>query len=111
MSWEGFMQTERTQLKERCKGKLRAALGVPLPGETGELLDRIGAQDRRRAQQGLVSVVGWGRKISYKHIGDLGTLDMRLRIAAERVTVEWLKERVERRMQGAEAPPIPKHLL
>ena len=59
MGWEGFMQMERTQLRERCEGKLRAALGVPLPGETVEELDRIGAQDRRRAEQGLVAVVGW----------------------------------------------------
>jgi hypothetical protein len=35
---------------------------------------------------------------------------MHFRTAAERVTVEWLKERVERRKQGAEAPPIPTHL-
>jgi hypothetical protein len=101
---------EHTQLRERCEGKLRAALGVPLPGETVELLDRIGAQDRRRAEQRLVAVVGEGGKISYKHIDDLGTLDMRLRIAAERVTVEWLKERVKRRREGAEAPTIPYHL-
>jgi hypothetical protein len=33
-----------------------------------------------------------------------------LRTAAERVTVERLKERVERRMRGADVPPIPTHL-
>jgi hypothetical protein len=35
---------------------------------------------------------------------------MRFRTAAERVTVEWLRERVERRKRGVEAPPIPTHL-
>ena len=49
VSWEGFMQMERRQLRERREGKLRAALGIPLPGESVEQLDRIGAQDRRRA--------------------------------------------------------------
>ena len=29
--------------------------------------------------------------------------------AAERVTVEWLKERVERRKWGEDAPPTPTH--
>ena len=54
--------------------------------------------------------MGEGGKIYYKHIDDLGRLDMNSRTAAERVTVEWLKERVERRRWGAEAPPIPTHL-
>jgi hypothetical protein len=35
MGWKGFMQMERRQLRECREGKLRAALGVPLPGESG----------------------------------------------------------------------------
>jgi hypothetical protein len=57
-----------------------------------------------------VSIKGEGGKISYKHIDDLRPLDMRFVIAAEREEVGWLKERVERRKRGAEAPLIPKHL-
>jgi hypothetical protein len=57
-----------------------------------------------------VPLMGRGGKIYYKHIDDLGRLDMHFRTAAERMTVKWLKERVERRKQGAEAPPIPPHL-
>jgi hypothetical protein len=110
MGWEGFMQMERTQLKERCEGKLRVALGVPLAGETIEQLDRIGEQDRLRAEQGLVPIMGEGGKITYKHIHDLTRVDMRFRTAAEWVTVEWLSERVERNRKGADAPPVPKHL-
>jgi hypothetical protein len=35
---------------------------------------------------------------------------MRFVTAAEREEVGWLKERVERRKRGADAPPIPTHL-
>ena len=110
MGWEEFMQMERKRLSENRQGKLRRALGVPLPGESSEQLDRIGEQDRRRAEQGLVPFMGEGGKIFYKHIDDLDRLDMNSRTAAEHVTVEWLKERVERRKRGAKAPPIPTHL-
>src|SRR5215217_3617304 len=110
MSWEGFLQMERTQLRERRQGKLRRALGTPLPGESVEQLERIGDQDQLRAQQGLVAVVGEGGRISYKHLDDLSSLDMRFRTAAERVKVGWLKERMEHRRSGAQSPPIPHHL-
>src|SRR5829696_3174038 len=109
MGWDGFMEMERRKLRERREGKLRRALGRPLPGESSEQLDRIGGLDRSRAEQGLVSIKEGGR-ISYKHIDDLSPLDMRFVTAAERVEVGWLKERVERRKRGASAPPIPPHL-
>jgi hypothetical protein len=35
---------------------------------------------------------------------------MHFRTTAERVTVEWLKERMKRRKWGEGAPPIPTHL-
>jgi hypothetical protein len=109
MSWEGFMEMERLQLRERREGKLHRALRLTLLGETVEQLDRIGEHDRRMAEQGLVPIKE-GSRISYKHIDDLSPLDMSFRTAAERVEVGWLRERVERRKRGAEAPPIPKHL-
>src|SRR5215207_8803652 len=110
MSWEGFMQMERRQLYERREGKLRRALGVVLPGEPVGELDRIGEEDQLRAKQGLVAVMGEGGRISYKHIDALSTHDMYFRIAAERVEVAWLKERVVRRKRGATSPTIPYHL-
>jgi hypothetical protein len=110
MGWDGFMEMERTKLRERSEGRLRRALGMPLPGESSEQLDRIGEDDQRRAKQGLVPVKGKRGTISYKHIDDLGPHDMRFITAAEWVEVGWLQERVERRKQGAEAPPIPTHL-
>jgi hypothetical protein len=110
MSWEGFMQTERSQLRQRREGKLRRALGVPLAGETVELLDQIGARDRLRAEQGPVAVKGEGGKIFYKHLDDLSRHDMRFRTAAERVEVAWLKDRVERSQKGEDSPTLPYHL-
>jgi hypothetical protein len=85
-------------------------LGIPLPGKSSEQLDRIKEKDDRRAEQGLGPLMGQGGKIYYKHIDDLGRLDMNSRTAAERVPVEWLKERVKRRRWGEDAPPIPTHL-
>jgi hypothetical protein len=109
MSWEGFMEMERKRLWERREGKLRRALRMALPGESVDRLDRIGEHDRRMAEQGLVPIKEGGR-ISYKHIDDLSPLDMRFVTAAEREEVGWLRERVERRKRGAQAPPIPTHL-
>jgi hypothetical protein len=43
-------------------------LRVRLPGKSSEQLDRIGEQDRRRAEQGLVPLMGEGGTIYYKHI-------------------------------------------
>jgi hypothetical protein len=110
MSWEGFLQMERRQLQERCEGKLRRALGVALPGESVEGLDLLGEQDQLRAEQGLVAVMGEGGRIFHKHLDDLSKLDMHLRVAAERVEVAWLKERMERRKRGAPSPALPYHL-
>ena len=110
MGWEEFKQMERQQLRERREGKLRRALGVTLPGETTEQLDRIGEQDRRRGEQGLVPLIDRDGTISYKHIDELSRLDMNARSVAERVVVDWLKQRVESRKQGSDAPPIPAHL-
>jgi hypothetical protein len=109
MGWDGFMEMERRKLRERNEGKPRRALGMPLPGESSEQLDRIAGLDRLRAEQGLVSIKEGGT-ISYKHIDDLRPLDLRFVTAAERVEVGCLKERVERRKRGEDAPPIPTHL-
>ena len=110
MGWEEFEQLERQELRERREGKLRRALDGPLPGESVEQLDRIGERDRRGAEQGLVAVVDGGGTFSHKHIDDLCRLDMNARTVAERVVVDWLKQRVESSKQGSDAPPIPAHL-
>ena len=52
-----------------------------------------------------------GGTITHEHLDDLTRLDMGSRTAAERVSVEWLRERVECAKKGASASPVPKHLL
>jgi hypothetical protein len=58
MSWVGFMQMERRQLRERLQGNLSRVLSEALPGESVEGLDRLGEQDQLRAERGLVAVMG-----------------------------------------------------
>ena len=111
MVWQEFMRMERRRLHQRRQGKLREALGEPLWGETVEQLDRIGEEDRLRACQGLVAIVGADGRACYRHIDALGRDDMEDRLAAEWLEEGWLKQRVEqRRNGGAEALSIPKHL-
>jgi hypothetical protein len=110
MGWDRFIEMERMRLRQRRAGQLRSALGVALPGETVEELDRLGKQDRLRAKLGLVAVMSMDGPIFYKPLDNLGTLEMRFRTAAERIEVAWLKERLECRRNGAPPPPIPRHL-
>ena len=108
-AWDEFMDMERSRLQQHASGKLAEALGHALPGESQEELARIAAEDQRLAQQGMVKLKVGG-EIHYKHIDELTREDRTARIAGERETVAWLKERVERRTQGSDAPPIPAHL-
>jgi hypothetical protein len=116
MGWQEFMRLERRRLEERREGKLRRALGDPLPGETAELLDLVGEEDRMRACQGLVSVVGADGRTFYRHIDSLSRDVMEDRLAAEWLEEGWLKLRVEQRRKGADGralklfPSIPEHL-
>jgi hypothetical protein len=110
MGWQEFMRLERRRLDERREGKLREALGEPLWGETLDLLERIGEEDRIRAGQGLVAIVGADGRASYRHIDALGREDMEDRLAAQWLEEGWLKQRAERRRKGADALSIPKHL-
>jgi hypothetical protein len=110
MGWEGFLKIERRQLRQRREEQLRRVLGDPLPGETDEQLDRIGEASVLRAEQGLVAVMGEDGSISYKPLTDLLRHDMHSRTSAERVEVGWLRERLECRRKGQDAPSIPPHL-
>ena len=110
MGWQEFMRVERMRLDERREGKLREALGEPLAGETLEQLERLGEEDRLKACQGLVAVVGSDGRASYRHIDALRRDEMEDRLAAKWLEEGWLKQRVERRRKGAEALSILKHL-
>ena len=67
-------------------------------------------EHRRRAHHGFVAVVGSDGRASYRYIGALGEDDIENRLAAEWLEEGWLKQRAERRMNGADALPVPKHL-
>jgi len=110
MGWQEFMRLEHRRLEERRAGKLRRALGYPLPGETKAQLDLIGERDRIRASHGLVAVVGEDGRASYRYIDALGGEDIENRLAAEWLEEGWLKQRAKRRMNGVGALPVPKHL-
>jgi hypothetical protein len=110
MGWQEFMRLEHRRLDERREGMLRRTLGDPLPGETIEQLERIGERDRLRASHGLVAVVGSDGRASYRYIDALGADDIENRLAAEWLEEGWLKQRAKRRMNGADAVPVPKHL-
>jgi hypothetical protein len=110
MVWQEFMRMERRRLNERRQGKLRQALGELLWGEMVEQLDRLGEEDRLRACQGLVAIVGADGRASYRHIDALGREEMEDRLAAEWLEEGWLKQRAKRRRKGTDALPIPEHL-
>jgi hypothetical protein len=94
-AWEGYMQMERTQLTQRASGQMRRAIGRVLKGESEEDLERIAAEDQRRAKEVMVPLRKDGR-VYYKHISDLTREDVAARLEAERFTVMWLKGRIER---------------
>jgi hypothetical protein len=96
-SWERFMETERRMLEARRAGQLAKALVRALPGESPERLARIGSEDRRRAEQGLVELRSEGGELSYKHVEELHPEDRVDRIRAELARIEWLLERQGRR--------------
>jgi len=90
------MDTERAQLQQRASGKMARALGRPVPGETQEEIDRIAEDDRLKAQQGLVRPMREDGKEYFLRVEGLTSENRPDRIRAERTTVAWLKERLER---------------
>jgi len=91
---------ERARLQEHAQGKLAAALGRALPGESQEDLDRIAAEDQRLAQDGMVKLKV-GDEIHHKHVDELIREDRRARIAAEREEIAWLMERLRLRKDSS----------
>jgi hypothetical protein len=108
--WEAFMEMERLRLQQHAQGKMALALGRALQGESQHELDRIALEDRRLIQPGMVRLKS-GSSVYYKHIDELTRAHRASRIEAEWETVVWLKQRVERRKWGEDAPPIPRYLL
>ena len=97
-TFDEFMDMERARLQEHAQGKLARALGHALPGESQEDLDRIAAEDRRLAQEGMVKLKV-GEEIHYKHIEELTREDRTARMEAEREEVDWLMNRLRLRKE------------
>jgi hypothetical protein len=93
-----FMEMERARLQEHAQGKMARALGLALPGESQEELDRKAAEDQRLAQDGMVKLKV-GEEIYYKHIDELTRKDRPARLAAETEEVDWLMERLRLRKE------------
>jgi hypothetical protein len=94
--WEDFLEGERRGLEARRRGQLRRDLGDVLPGESPEYIERLGREDQRRAQEGLVEIMKEGEPL-YKHIEELTPDDRTGRIRAEMVKSLWLQARMQQK--------------
>jgi hypothetical protein len=95
-TWEEFLEAERQALRERKGGQLAKTLGKAAPGESQEELVQLTRDDQRRAEEGLVEVLGEGEKL-FKHIDELTPEDVPGRRRAERTRLLWIKARQEYR--------------
>ncbi len=91
-AWESFVEEEARELQARRDGQLARMLGEPLPGEPPEALRQLAREDRRQAEEGLVTLMS-GTKAHFKHIDELTQEDMPARTAAKTMRTTWLKER------------------
>jgi hypothetical protein len=96
-AWERYMAAERRDLEQRRNGLLARLLGVPLPGESRDELERLAREDERTAEEGLVALRSPGGKVWYKHIDDLAPEDRLARALAKRARVMWLRDRQSER--------------
>ena len=67
-AWERYMEAERRELENRRNGLLRRMLGVPLPGESPEELERLASEDEARAEEGLVELNSPNSEVYYKQL-------------------------------------------
>ena len=96
--WEQYMEVERRELEQRRSGQLGRALGLALPGESQEELERIAEEDRLKAEEGLVELRS-GDEVWYKHIDEIIRDDRPARIESENARAAWIQERLRRQPQ------------
>ena len=96
-AWERFIKAERRHLDDRRAGHLARLLDGPLPGESAEELRLLAWDDQRRAEASLVELRSPSGEVSYKHIDDLTPEDRQARAEAERVLMNRIMERQQRR--------------
>jgi hypothetical protein len=92
-AWERYLEAERRDVRLRQEGHLARILGAPLPDESPQELERLAEDDCRRAQEGLVDLIGPGEDISYKGVDNLVPEDRGARLEAELMRSEWIRER------------------
>ena len=93
--WEQYMEVERRELEQRRSGQLGRALGLALPGESQEELQRIAEEDQRKAERGLVELRS-GDEVWYKHIDEITRDDRPARIESKNARTVWIQERLRR---------------
>ena len=98
-AWKQFMREEWRELELRKGGQLARMLGESLPGESAAEVLRLGSEDRRQAEEGLVALMSNG-EVFYKCLEDLSEWDVPARIAANSSRKMWLKKRQEARWFG-----------
>jgi hypothetical protein len=89
--WDQYMEVERRELEQRRNGQL----GLALPGESQEELQRIAEEDQRKAERGLVELRS-GDEVWYKHIDEITKDDRPARIESENARAAWIQERLRR---------------
>lgn len=97
------MEVERRELEDRKNGELAKVLGEALPGESREELERQAAEDREKAEEGLVELRD-GEEVWFKHIDELTRDDRRARIEAQRRRIDWVQERLRKFPRGSASP-------
>lgn len=90
-AWERFMLIELREMELRKDGQL-ARLLDGMGEATPPALRWLASEDRRQAEEGLVSLMSGG-KLSYKRLDALTREDGPARVAANRARTTWLKER------------------
>ena len=93
--WVQYMEVERRELEQRRSGQMGRALGLALPGESQEELERIAEEDRLKAEEGLVELRS-GDEVWYKHIDEITRDDRPARIESENARAAWIQERLRR---------------
>ena len=93
--WEQYMEVERRELEQRRNGQLGRALGLALPGESAEELQRIAEEDQRKAERGLVELRK-GDEVWFKHIDEITRDDRPARIESENARAAWIQDRLRR---------------
>jgi hypothetical protein len=96
--WQEYMRLDREELAKRAEGQLGNALGPALLGEIQEELNRLATEDVRLAREGLVELRS-GEAVWHKPVEELTREDRPARLEAEKVWLDWLRSRVERRLE------------